>query len=116
MNITKAFEKEVAAFKKKTAVTELIKIEHKFGGLDIYRPTALSTYRTDIINKALVAGGTAYHVDLMIQIARTEEGKPMFAEAQRATLMKKVESSVLKNIAAELLDAVKDSGSDDPNG
>ena len=115
MDIDKAFEKEIADFKDKTAVSELVKIKHQFGGMDIYRPTALSTYRMDAINKAMTQGGTNYHVDLMIHVARTEDGKPMFKEGNRSTLLKQVEATVLKNIAADLLETVVTTGVDDPN-
>lgn len=115
MDIEKAFEAEIAAFKEKTAISELVKIKHQFGGADIYRPTALSTYRMDAINKSIVKGGTGYHVDLLIHVARDANGKPMFKESHRTTLLKQIEATVLKDIAADLLETVMKTGVDDPN-
>lgn len=116
MDIDKAFEAEIAAFKEKTATSELIKLDSTFGGADIYRPAVLSTYRTDAITKAMTGGGTKYHVDLLIHVARDSDGKPMFKEGHRDSLLKRVDSKVLKGIAVELLDTVMNTvGKEDPN-
>jgi len=115
MDIDKAFEAEVAAFKEKNTPSKLIKLESKFGGADIYRPNVLSTYRADGAMKSVKEGGLKHHIDLMIHVARTVEGKPMFKEGHRDTLMKQVDYLVLRDIAAELLDSIISSRISDPN-
>ncbi len=104
MDVKDALAAEVAAFKERVASSELIKLKSKFGGMDLYRPLTLSTFRQHRVSKALGDGGTAYHVDLLINIARMENGKPAFKESHRDVLMKEVDSVVLRDIAAELLD------------
>ncbi len=115
MDIDKAFETEVQSFKDKNATSKLVKLVSTFGGEDIYRPNVLSTYRADGAMKSVRDGGLKHHVDLMIHVARTKDGKSMFKEAHRDKLMKQVEYTVLRDIAAELLESVIESRIDDPN-
>lgn len=107
-NQNSIFEAGSAHFKKVLQSAELEPIEVPEWDATIYRPVAISMLRLDKIAKARDAGGLTHMIDIIIEVARTEENKAMFLNNKytRDQFMKHFDPGVTMRVAGELSDAL----------
>ena len=97
-----------AHFKTRLAANGgLIPIEVPEWNCVVYRPQAVSVSRMDRIIRAQEQGGLAYFVTLLIEVARTKEGKSMFKNSHRDTLMNGTATDVVIKLGTELIKSLE---------
>ena len=116
MGALDALEKGAAAFKKRLTSDEQVEIKVPEWGCSVYAPATVSMKRKDAVVKALEKGGLEWMVDVVIQYAKDEDGKPFFKPAHRSNFMSQQDPDVIIRVGNDLAAAIAPEANDDPLG
>ena len=93
-------------FFKRLSDSELVPIEIPEWGGTIYRPVSISVERISRIKAAMESNGLEHLVQIIIDIARDEDGKPLFRSTDKDSLMREQDPNVVIRVANELSEAL----------
>jgi hypothetical protein len=95
-----------ANFLKRLEESELVEIEVPEWGGSIYRPVSVSVTRMSRIMQAHKTGELEASVQIILEVAKDENGKPLFREGNKRSLMEEQDPQVVMRLAGQLVAAL----------